>query len=393
VEKLSAEQHPKHIAMSTERLEDAEHPLEAATREALATGDLTDVFTELLGAKRPVVKLVEMQCPVGLPAQSMSDALMEAGALYVNVSDGSAGTVDEHPIFAAHDPETTLPRVETWSDFLEAGALWSNSTFEIGFDPKADVEGALLMAGATFGLSALPRYTISDVETRDWVTEVQANWPPIVLPGCLTIRFPWHTDSDVKAVSAEQDPAGMDQQVELTLHPGMASGTGEHATTQLCLSALKRILALPSALRGGTILQYGSGSGVLAFGALHFGASRGVGVEIDPEALKSSQKNAVTNDLAREFDAFLPEEESQLERTYDIVVANILAGTLIELAPLLTNRVSPGGKLLLSGIWGGKQAAQVVDAFSRLGQNGIAPFEHFDIEYRNGWAFVEALRT
>jgi hypothetical protein len=203
VEKLSAEQHPKHIAMSTERLEDAEQPLEAETREALATGAHTDVFTELLGAKRPVVKLVEMQCPVGVPAQSMSDALMEAGALYVSVSDGSAGTLDEHPIFAAHDPESTLPRLETWSDLLEAGALWSNSTFEVGFDPKADVEGALLMAGAIFGPSALPRYTISDVETRDWVTEVQANWPPIVLPGCLTIRFPWHTDADMKAVSAE----------------------------------------------------------------------------------------------------------------------------------------------------------------------------------------------
>ena len=88
-----------------------------------------------------------------------------------------------------------------------------------------------------------------------------------------------------------------------------------------------------------------------------------MGVEIDREALAISSLNADENGFGARFDALLPEAEAEREATYPLVVANILAGTLIELQPLLTSRVAPGGVLLMSGIWGEQQAAKVLAAF------------------------------
>ena len=225
------------------------------------------------------------------------------------------------------------------------------------------------------------------------------SWPPISLDGCLTIRFPWHSDADVaaaqSAVADETEPlkaaaAGAHasaSDVQLTLHPGMAFGTGEHATTQLCCLALRRLLNPPSSLRGCTVLDYGSGSGILSFAALQFGAARAVGVEIDVEALEVSRINAEANGLGRRFIAELPEEESAREATYSMVVANILACTVIELSALLTARVAPGGTLLLSGIWGDAQVERVLAAFAG------GAMEPFSVTMSaDGWALLQATK-
>ena len=163
--------------------------------------------------------------------------------------------------------------------------------------------------------------------------------------------------------------AGGADDVLLTLHPGMAFGTGEHPTTQLCCLALRRLLADESPYRGCTVLDYGSGSGVLSFAALRFGAARAVGVEIDPQALAASVRNAEENGLGDRFDAMLPDAEAAAagDERYSLVVANILAGTLVELAPLIAARVAAGGTLLLSGIWGQEQATRVTEAYAAQG--------------------------
>jgi len=249
------------------------------------------------------------------------------------------------------------------------------------------VEAALLGAAAIAGLGALPRFTISTISQLDWVTEVQTNWPPIVLPGCLTIRFPWHEAADLEAVwasKAAKSRVDPDDEIVLTLHPGMAFGTGEHPTTQLCCSALRRLLAAESVHKDSTILDFGSGSGVLAFASLRFGAAKAVGVEIDPDALAVSLVNAKINRLDCRFTAVLPEDESPQQ--YSIVVANILAGTIIELSELLGSRVAPGGTLLLSGIWGTEQVEQVEQVFAG---GDIGPFK---VAYQDGWALLEASR-
>ena len=235
----------------------------------------------------PVMQLAKLACPTEADAVLLSEMLLEVGALYVSLSDADAGSDAEVPLFAVHPSDapdgamilTDAPEaaaadggydphlMETWDELMSARRLWANAALEVGFSADANVEAALLLCAASAEI-ALPRFTIEAVGKRDWVSEVQSNWPPVMLPGCLTIRFPWHTDADVAALGDEAPPASV------TLHPGMAFGTGEHATTQLCCAAL-----LDSELEGATVLDYGSGSGVLAFAALLFGASRAVRAE------------------------------------------------------------------------------------------------------------------
>jgi len=220
---------------------------------------------------------VKLQCPVEHDPALWSDVLVEAGAAYVTLSDGNANTASEVPLFS------TFPQGSSVSVLTDAPAergqtagLWSNCTMEVGFAPDADVEGILLGSAAMAELSEAPRYHVESLAPRDWVTEVQRNWPPIAIADALTIRFPWHLASDIAEADASL-PC-------ITLHPGMAFGTGEHETTQLCVTELQRLLSAsgggavePGAgegrVVGQTVLDYGSGSGILAFAALTFGAA------------------------------------------------------------------------------------------------------------------------
>ena len=124
---------------------------------------------------------------------------------------------------------------------------------------------------------------------------------------------------------------------------------------------------------------------VLSFAALLFGASRAVGVEIDREALLVSRLNAEENGLGERFEALLPEQEAEGE-TFPVVVANILAGTLTELQPLIASRVAPGGTLLLSGIWREEQAARVLAAYEDAVEFEAPRYSE------DGWALLTGVR-
>jgi len=344
------------------------------------------------------MQLVHLQCPVGLSPQLLGDAMLDAGAFFVTVRDSNEGTDAEQPIFAVYRPGATS---EVVLDTKGEGVtqLWSNSTLEVGFKASTDIEKTLLDAAATSGLSALPRFRISTISQHDWVTKVQSTWPPVVLPGCLVIKFPWHEAADVAAATAQKaadagdGSSGEDDEVVLTLNPGMAFGTGEHDTTQMCCTALRRLLASTSSISAAfsgsdlTVLDYGSGSGVLSFAAVRFGAERAVGVEIDPDALAVSLKNAKLNGLEDAFAAHSPGIEAASPKQYPIVISNIFATTIIELRDVLVSRVAPGGSLVLSGIWGREQATWVQDAFADSGMGT------FDVTYSSsGWALMEATR-
>lgn len=323
--------------------------------------DEAEVSAEDLGASEaddPCMILVHMQSPADTGAMFWSEVLMESGAWCVSLSDGAFGTEEEEPIYSVHAPGSVAPELETWGQLLEARHLWSNTSMEVGFPVGTDVEATLLFAAASAGLDAPPRFRIENLVETDWVTQVQANWAPIVIPGCLLIRFPWHPPP--AQITAERQispplPA-------LTLQPGMAFGTGEHPTTRLCCEAVQAALGRPK-LRGCEILDYGSGSGVLAFAALLFGAANAVAVEIDREAVATSIRNADENGLGARYESMHPDDEDE-SRNYLLVVANILAGTLTQLEPVMASRVAPGGTLLLSGIWGEDQATQVRAAYA-----------------------------
>jgi ribosomal protein L11 methyltransferase len=136
--------------------------------------------------------------------------------------------------------------------------------------------------------------------------------------------------------------------VNLMLDPGLAFGTGTHPTTALCLAQIDSLV-----LDGQSIVDYGCGSGILAVAALKLGAALALGVDNDPQALAACRDNASRNHIAAEqLAVVLPQDvdRGNWSQKAELVIANILAGPLIELSSTLINFLQPGGTLLLSGL-------------------------------------------
>lgn len=163
--------------------------------------------------------------------------------------------------------------------------------------------------------------------------------------------------------------------VVLRLDPGLAFGTGTHATTALCLERLAR-----TPLEGQRVLDVGCGSGILAIAAARLGATA-VAVDHDPQArratLENSRGNGVEIEVACRLDA--------VDSSFDVVLANLVAGTIRELADALVARLAPAGELVLSGILAG-QVEWVMDAFSEESLRFEAPTD------RDGWAMLRGFR-
>lgn len=170
-----------------------------------------------------------------------------------------------------------------------------------------------------------------------------------------------------------QDPAA----VVVRLDPGLAFGTGTHPSTALCLTWLDAHLA-----PGACMIDYGCGSGVLAVAAARLGARAAHGFDIDPQALIATRDNAAANQVAGQV--HVHEQAATLPGEVDVVVANILAGTLVELAPKLYAHLAPGGWMVLAGIL--KQQVHEVRA-------GFAPLLDLAVfAERDGWSALAGQR-
>ena len=176
---------------------------------------------------------------------------------------------------------------------------------------------------------------LAEVPDQDWSETWKAGFHAFTV-GRVFVRPSW-IDAPV--------PAGA---VEIVLDPGMAFGTGTHPTTSLCLSALAELVG-----PGVAVLDVGTGSGLLAIAAAKLGAARAAGTENDPVALEVARENAERNGVALELHLQAPDA---VPGSFDLVVANILANTLVELAPAVASKLTPGGTLLLSGILAGQEA-------------------------------------
>jgi len=264
---------------------------------------------------------------VGAPqVEAVSDALLEAGALAVDVEDALAGSEREEPLFA----EGAVPP-----------GSWRHNVVRALLARDADAGAAVAAACAAAGIPA-PPHKVEVVADQDWVRATQAQFHPIrVTPG-LWIVPSWH---------APPDPAALN----VTLDPGLAFGTGNHATTRLCLRWLARTVA-----GGESVLDYGCGSGILAIAAMKLGAGSAVGIDIDEQALLAARSNAIQNRVDVEFRA----AADRAGRAADIVVANILAHPLIVLAPALARLTAPRGRIALAGILA-PQAAEVRAAYGQ----------------------------
>jgi ribosomal protein L11 methyltransferase len=262
-------------------------------------------------------------------ADAWSDALLEAGALSVDIGDPEAGTPGEIPLYG-----------EPGQD---AGERWPIARLTALFTGAADAATALVRAGVALGF-APPPHEMQEVAEQDWVRATQAQFAPLFIHDRLWIVPSWCEPPEPSAIN-------------VMLDPGLAFGTGSHPTTRLCLEWLAREL-----LPGQSLLDYGCGSGILAIAAAKLGAGRVVGVDVDPQAIAAARANAVANHVAASF-AFTDGLDAQGGGAYDVVVANILANPLRLLAPALASRVREGGRVVLSGVLA-DQAAAVAAAYA-----------------------------
>jgi ribosomal protein L11 methyltransferase len=169
----------------------------------------------------------------------------------------------------------------------------------------------------------------------------------------------------------------MDAACLIELDPGLAFGTGTHPTTALCLEWLDS-----EPLHGKFVVDYGCGSGVLVIAALKLGAAAAVAIDIDPQALLATRDNAARNHVAQRLTVTGPDEAPLVHA--DILLANILAEPLMDLAPSFAERVVPGGSVVLSGILRG-QAAPVASRYAPW-------FDMRPATVRDDWALLYGAR-
>lgn len=280
-------------------------------------------------------------------AEPLSEALLDAGAQSVSVEDADAGTGRETPRFA-EPGETPQP--------------WVRNRVVALFGADARPAEALAAALHASGCAAPASIRLEPVADRDWVRAVQEHFVPIRIAELLWVVPSWCEPPEAEAIN-------------LRIDPGLAFGTGSHASTRLVLAWLAhrlRAAARPS------VLDYGCGSGILAIAASKLGAGEVLGVDIDPQALLTSAENAARN--AATLRLYLPDELPAFRA--DILVANILARPLIVLAPLLAERAAR--HIALSGILAA-QAGEVLERYS----------EWFDVAVsaeQDGWVLVSGQR-
>ena len=261
----------------------------------------------------------------GSAAEAWSDALLEAGAISVDITDAAAGTPDEAPQFG--EPGEMLP------------GAWDRNIVTALFDTASDPEAVVASIAEALGY-VVPAVATSIVEEQDWVRLTQSQFEPIRISDRIWILPSWHVAVDPGAIN-------------LVIDPGLAFGTGSHPTTRLCLQWLE------ANVRGGDrVLDYGCGSGILAIASSRLGAATVIGTDVDPQALDSSRANAKINHVECEFVG----PDGLGDDTYDVVVANILTNPLRMLAPALGQRTRVGGRIVLSGVLA-EQTASVIDAY------------------------------
>lgn len=329
--------------------------------------------------------------------QLLCDFLMEIGATSASIIDADRGTPLEQAIY--REPSGDDAAI-LCGDAAVGRNVWNRCNVTAHFAASADLELVAEMVSETLELPL--DYSVQAVPNRDWVVHVQQSWKPILIPGGLILRFPWHSREDVQEIVGEYEGSV----VELQLEGGIAFGTGEHPTTQLCLQWIQGLLKKDNSITN--IIDYGSGSGVLGLAACALSDNKveAVGIDIDVDAVRIANVNAETNRLTMK--SYLPplqetedsESKSLLMKAhsisenevldddgflYDACVANILAGPLVTLAPRLASMVKPKGHLGLSGILK-PQAEMVTEAYSQYFDNVVVENE------MEGWILVTGIR-
>eukprot|EP00850_Spirogloea_muscicola_P001498 SM000005S17295 [mRNA] locus=s5:1282414:1285342:- [translate_table: standard] len=323
-----------------------------------------------------------------------------------------------------------------WQAPEQRQPLWQQSRLVALFPSSSDAAAALAAAATAAGLDSVPSFSLEYIANKDWIGHVQRLYRSTEVADGLWVVPSWET-------KLPPDPAAL----SILLEPGVAFGTGDHPTTRLCLrwlkSAVRRRLCTCSCCRSSSVsyaryvslarskaksvcraylktlimivdaakvkggekmLDYGCGSGILSLAALKLHGSRAVGVDIDPLAVSSAMHNARLNGYAPPvFEAVLRTPDgkdpaapgplqqagkwpaSEADSLFDIVVANILVGPLLLLAPRLASYARPGGRIALSGILT-SQVSAVTEAYGPFMVN-------VSFTEEDGWACIQGTRS
>jgi ribosomal protein L11 methyltransferase len=279
----------------------------------------------------------ELSFEIPLPmVEIWSDALLEAGALSVDAQDADADSIDEVPLYG--EPGLTPPAPGWERTRLTALMV-------------ADCDPLAVLNDVADAITSPPPGSVNIrwVAEQDWVRLTQAQFEPIPIGERLLITPSWHAE-------AAQAPINRGR-LCIELDPGLAFGTGSHPTTRLCLEWLEHHIH-----GGESVIDYGCGSGILAIAAARLGAQSVIAIDIDAQALISTQSNAQANPPTDQVIEIRSTEDPRPEAV-DVVVANILSMPLKLLAPVLIDLVQVGGTLVLSGVLE-RQADEVASAYA-----------------------------
>ncbi|KAG2681930.1 hypothetical protein I3760_11G166200 [Carya illinoinensis] len=324
----------------------------------LSTSSSTPTNTESLAS--PFLS-VHIRCPKDA-ADMLSEALLCFGA--------SSTSMDEEDAFENSDK------------------IFINTIFPEG----EDVNMCISHASNSIGMKEIPDYEVKMDEQHEWIKKTQESFHPVEVTEGIWIVPEWRTPPNIQATN-------------IILNPGLAFGTGEHPTTKMCL------LLLHSIIKGGElVLDYGTGSGVLAIAALKFGAASSVGIDIDPLAITSARQNAALNNMTPDkmqlhlvsgescpplMDAktcgVVEEQKSNGmgvisgREKYDVVIANILLNPLLDLADDIISHAKHGAIIGLSGILS-QQLPYIVERYS-------PSLEGISVSEMDGWVCVSGRKT
>lgn len=287
--------------------------------------------------KMPLATLDQARC---------EQAMLDAGAAAITYTDAA-----DQPILEPAPGEAPL---------------WRDAILTALFDDKISFEHIALTLMTALDCEKLPKLDIELLPEREW----ERAWLDDFQPMRFGERL-WVCPHEMSVDAADA--------VIVRLDPGLAFGTGTHATTALCLSRLDGLT-----LAGSRVLDFGCGSGILAIAALKLGAEAVDAVDIDPQAVTATTNNAVENAVATRLTTMLPDAFSHPAASYDLVLANILAQPLIDNAELLCPVLRHGGRLLLSGILEA-QADAVRAAYADW-------IEFAPIARQDGWVLLDGIR-
>lgn len=301
---------------------------------------------------------LHLQCPK--ISVELAEALFyEVGAVSILLEDAG-----DEPLFEPMPGEEPL-----WSDVVMTAIFDTHTS-----DAFAGTNFENLISDIAAQVQA-SRFWLSKLDDKDWSREWMTHYKPVQCQGNLWIVPEWLDAPDPDAIN-------------LILDPGLAFGTGYHATTRLCLDWLAQ-----QNLKDKLVIDYGCGSGILAVAALLLGAKQVLAVDIDPQAVLATQQNANRNKVEDRLIAFLPEEfaqyQQQNEILADVITANILAKPLIDFAKYFSTLLKDNGSIVLAGLIR-SQTQDVIHAYQPYFQ--LDPAFSYDNEDDAHWHRLSGLK-